>query len=150
MAHFSNRAQAVLVLEKALAETGISVIPDGEHLLIIMPESEAAIVKPHASEIRSSTGEGRASELLPAGTINLPNTDLNLAAQVYAGLIGRTLELKQSLSGPTLPISFKNQSPLAKEECVHALDLLFRLQGVKVVPVGNGRATLVPISEAAK
>jgi hypothetical protein len=143
----TNRAQAALVLEKALAEKGVAAIPDGEKFLMVVPESEAANVKPHSAEIKTSTGNGTGSERVPVGAICFSNADLNQAAQIYAALIGRKLDQTEPLSRPTLAINFKNQTPLTKEECVYALDTLFLWQGVKVVPVAQDLAKMVPSSD---
>jgi hypothetical protein len=143
-----NRARAGLVLEKALAEKGIDTIPDGEKFLMIVPESEAATVRPHSAEIESPTGNGGEAGLLPAGAINIPNADLNIVAKIYADLIQRKLDQTQRLALPTLAIKFQNLSPLSKEECAYALETLFRWQGVRLVPAGDGLAKVVPIPKS--
>jgi hypothetical protein len=143
----TNQAQAALVLEKALAERGIATIQDGDKFLMVVPESEATAVKPHSSEIKPPTGNGGRSDLVPVGVICFSNADLNQAAQIYAELIGRKLDQTQPLARPTLAINFKNQTPLSKEECAYALDTLFRWQGVKVVPVAQDLARMLPSSD---
>jgi hypothetical protein len=146
----TNQAQAALVLEKALAEKGIATILDGDKFLMVVPESEATAVKPRSAQIKISTSDGIKPERIPVGVIYFSNTDLSQVAQIYAELIGCKLDQTQPLPRPTLPIKFRNQTPLCKAECVYALDTLFYWQGVKVVTVGNGSAMLVPISDAGK
>lgn len=149
VASTTNQAQAALALEKALAEKGISIIPDGEKFLMVVPESEATTVKPHASDIKPAISNGSKSEPIPAGAIYFPNTDLLQVAQIYADLIGRKLAPDQPLPRPTLAIKFKNQTPLDKAECVYALETLFRWQGVKLVPVAQDVVRIAPLSDAS-
>jgi hypothetical protein len=142
----TNQAGAAQVLEKALAAKAITTIPDGDKFVMVVPNSEIATVKPRSAEIRSST-RGR-SELMPVGAISFSNADLNQASAIYANLIGRKLDQTQPTPQPTLAIKFRNQTPLTKEECVYALDTLFRWQNVKVVPIGEGLVKVVPIPKS--
>lgn len=146
----TNQAQAALVLEKALAERGIATIPDGERFLMVVPASEATAVKPHSADLDTPPRNGFRPELMPVGIIQFNEATLYQAADIYASLIGRKLDRNQPRLQATLHIIFRNQTPLTKEECLYALDTLFYWQGVKVVPVGNGSAMLVPISDAGK
>jgi hypothetical protein len=142
-----NPAQAALVLEKVLAEAGIATIPDGAKFLMVVPKPEAAIVKLHASAPKRPPDDANETERIPAGEIYFPNTDLRQAAGIYAAWIGRKLDPTQPLPRRTLAISFRNQTPLTKEECIYALDTLFNWQGVKIVPVGSESARLVAVSD---
>jgi hypothetical protein len=146
----TNQAQAVLVLEKALAAKRIATIPDGEKFLMVVPVSETAVVKPHSSEIKVPTGKGVDSELMPARVIAFNEATLHQAAQFYASLIGRKLDRNQPPLQATLPIIFRNQTPLTKEECLYALDTLFCWQGYKIVPVGADLARLARVPDAVK
>jgi len=146
----TNRVQAGLVLEKALAGKGIVTIPDGDKFLMVVPESEASTVKPRSSEIKTSRGDESKPELIPVGNIRFTKVDLRQVAQVYAALIGRKLDLTQGFTRETGFIKFHNQTPLSKEESVYALDTLFSWQGVKVEPVGDDLARIVLIPHDTK
>ncbi len=86
--------------------------------------------------------------MMPVGAIYFPDADLNQVAAIYADLIGRKLDQTQRLPQPTLVIKFRNQTLFSKEECVYALDTLFRWQRMMVVPVGDGLAKIIPIADA--
>ena len=49
-----NRAEAALVLEKALDAREIASIPDGTRFLMVVPKRQAATVKPRSLELKSS------------------------------------------------------------------------------------------------
>ncbi|MGH7972263.1 MAG: hypothetical protein ACREIC_26425, partial [Limisphaerales bacterium] len=69
-----------------------------------------------------------AEEVLPAGTINFPATDLNQVLQIYAELVGRTVLRPTSLPAPT--ITLKTQTPLTRHEAVQAFDAVLALNGI--------------------
>ncbi len=138
------------MLQRALAGKGIAVIPAGGKFLLVVPEAEVASVRPRISAPMTPPGKVTSPDLIPAGQIYFPNTDLSQVAQVYMSLIGRKLDQTQPLPQTTLPIKFGNQTPLTREECLYALDALFSWQGLKIVPVGHGSARLVPISDTGE
>jgi hypothetical protein len=145
----ADEAQAALALEKGLAEHGIVAIPDGEKFVMVVPQTEAATVKPGSSEIKVSTAEGSQAEPIPVGMIDFRGTEINQVAQIYADLLGRKLDQTERLAQPTTPVNFRNEKPLTRQEVVYALETLFKWQGLKVVPVSQDLARLVPASEAA-
>jgi len=142
----TNQADAARALEKAFAANGIATIQDGDKFVMVVPDSEAAIVKPRSSEIKSSSQEGAGPELFPPGAMNFSHAELSQMTAIYAGLIGRKLDRSQQPQKPTLPINLKNHTPLTKAEGIYALETLFSWQGVKVVPVGNDSCKIVPLS----
>jgi len=144
----TNQAEVALLLEKALQAKAITSIPDGDKFLMVVPDADAATVKPHSSGINAPAGNPDKSELIPVGEISFSNADLHQVAQIYAGFIGRKLEPNQHLPRTTRIINFRNQTPLTKEECIYGLDTLFRWQGLKVIPIAQDLAELVPLSDA--
>jgi hypothetical protein len=72
-------------------------------------------------EAASVAGEGTtpaSEELLPAGTINFPATDLNQVLVIFQALADRTL-----LQAPALPrhaISFYTQTPVTRGEAIQS------------------------------
>ena len=135
-----NKQNVAAILQRALTLNHLKVIPDGDNFLMIVPESEAVHAKPSAPKVDSSDS---LTELLPAGAINFPNTDITQVMEIYAELVGKKLD--RSAHYPMVRrIHFKNQTPLAKEEAVYALDTLFAWNGVKMVPAGVNFIKPVP------
>jgi hypothetical protein len=161
-----NREEAGRVLQKALDAKEIASIPDGTKFLMVVLKRQAATVKPRFLELKSSQPIDAPSqnqavsthtpndELIPSGAINFSNVDVWEVAKIYAELIGRKLDRTPAFSsgGPFPPvggiINLKTANSLTKEEACYALETLFSWQGVKLVPVGNGLAKLVRISES--
>jgi len=133
----TNKLQAALVLEQALAGKGITTIQDGEKFLIVVLESEAATVRPRSAEIKSAAATGDQMEFFPPGAINFTSGSLNQVAQIYAAIVDCKLESYPRSTLPDAAVKFQNQTPLSMEECLYALETLFGWQGLKAVP-GNG------------
>jgi len=87
-------------------------------------------------------------EVLPAGTINFPATDLNQVLQIYSELVGRTVLRPTSLPAPT--ISLKTQTPLTRHEAIQAFDAVLALNGIAVVNVGDKFVKVVPNAQAGQ
>jgi general secretion pathway protein D len=85
-------------------------------------------------------------EVLPAGMINFPATDLNQVLQVYGELVGRTVLRPTSLPAPT--ITLKTQTPLTKREAIQAFDAVLALNGIAAVNVGDKFVKVVPMTQA--
>jgi hypothetical protein len=149
-----DRVGAARILAQALAAKGLSVIPDGEKFLMIVPESAAATVKPHAPPAKASPGGGTQTqptlagsgtaeqEFIPPGMIDFRGADVAQVADVYSELLGRKLDRSERLpvSGT---ISFRTQTRLTKEEAVYALETLLIWSGVKLVPAGEDKLKAV-------
>jgi len=153
-----DQAGAARVLAQALAAKQISIIPDGEKFLMIVPKSEAATVKPHAPRVKVSTGSGSKTrtatpglggteqELVAPGMIDFRGADVWQVVDLYSALVGRTLDLSERphVNGT---ISFRTQTWLTKEEAVYALETLLQWSGVKLVQVGEGKLKAVRAQE---
>ena len=147
----TNLADVARVFEKAFSENGISTIPDGTRFMIVFPKEMAPKVKPMSNKFASTPpkppGSGPASsDMLPAGAINFPQTDLNLVIIIYAELVGRKLDRSEAFRGPYSTITLQTQTPLSKEEAIYAFDTVFAFHGVKMVKVGDDlvRPVLLP------
>jgi hypothetical protein len=149
-----DRADAARILEKALLAEDLSIIPDGEKFLMIVPKSKATMVKPHAPSARSSAGSetntpaaspgtGNTGEepLLP-GMIDFRNADLAQVVDIYAMMLHRQFDHSKRLpvSGT---ICLTTQTSLTKEEGVYALETLLLWSGLKMVQVGEDRLKAV-------
>jgi hypothetical protein len=149
-----DRADAARILEKAFVAEDLSIIPDGENFLMIVPKAKAATVKPHAPSAKSATDSGNKTqaaapgsggteqEPLVPGLIDFRSADVAQVADVYAMMLGRKLDLSERLpAGGT--ISLTTQTPLTKEEGVYALETLLHWSGIKLVPVGEDKLKAV-------
>lgn len=87
-------------------------------------------------------------EVLPAGTINFPATDLNQVLQIYSELVGRTILRPTQLPAPT--ITLKTQTPLTRREAVQAFDAVLALNGIAVLNVGEKFVKVVPMAQAGQ
>ncbi len=97
----------------------------------------------------SGTGTNASpDEVLPAGTINFPATDLNQVLQIYSELVGRTVLRPTSLPAPT--ITLKTQTPLTRHEAIQAFDAVLALNGITVVNVGEKFVKVVPSAQAGQ
>jgi general secretion pathway protein D len=110
------------------------VAAPGEQLVAITPPAGAT--------------NGPAEEVVPAGTINFPATDLNQVLQIYAELVGRTVLRPTSLPAPT--ITLKTQTPLTKREAIEAFDAVLALNGITVANVGDKFVKVVPATQGGQ
>jgi len=130
-----DQAGAARVLAQALGAENLSIIPDGEKFLMIVPDSKAAVVKPHAPSAKASTeggskvreatpGSGTAEpEVLQPGVIDFRSADVNQVLDIYAMMLGRKLDRSERpLAGQT--ISLTTQTPITKEEGLYAIETL--------------------------
>ena len=149
-----DQAGAAQVLAQALVAEALSIIPDGEKFLMIVPNSKAAVVKPHAPLAKASTNSGTKTQATPRGSgtveqevmgpglIDFRDADVSQAADIYSLMLGRKLDRSERLpAGGT--ISIITQTPLTKEEGVYALETLLLWSGIKMVPVGEDRLKAV-------
>jgi hypothetical protein len=140
----ADQAAAAQILQDALVKKGLAIIPDGAKFIMIVPKAMAATVKPHSADLTPTPDTGQ-SELLPAGTINFPNTDAQQVMQIYAELVGRKLARPTGLPlVPNATIQFRNETPLTRQEVVYALDMVFELAGIKMVPAGGDSIKPIP------
>ena len=84
--------------------------------------------------------------MVKAGTIRFQNAEMFEVLNVYAELVGRTILRPASL--PNQPISIKAQSDLTKAEAIQALDSVFALNGITIIPTGEKFLTVVPTTQA--
>ena len=129
--------------------------------MMVVPSAQAAEVKPHSSELKSSrsasvigavpqdnpAGSGLEEEQIPPGAIYFWNVPADQVAPIYAELLGRKLDLSQRPPSRMGVISMRTITPVTKAEAVYALETLFGWQGLKVVPVGDSAAKLIRIAD---
>ena len=93
----------------------------------------------------TDSGES-AADIIPAGTINFPATDINQVLQIYSELVGRTILRPANL--PTPLITLKTQTPLTKKEAIQAFDAVLAMNGVTMINVGDKFVKAVPTPQA--
>jgi hypothetical protein len=140
-----SQTPITMSLQRVLAEKGITVIPDGEKFLHVVPDAEYPTVKPHSSKIKSLAIENDRPAPFPGGAfINLPNAELSRVVELYTDLTGRSLDQThrlQSIRG----VSLTTQTPLRVEECAYALETLLSWQGLKVVSADGADYKFAPV-----
>jgi hypothetical protein len=154
----NDQPGAAQVLAKALVAEGLSIIPDGEKFLMIVPKSKAGRVNPHAPRAIASAGSatkvqaaapasgGAEEEVIAPGMIDFRGADLWQVEDIYAYMVGRTFDAGGSprLSGA---ISFRTQTRLTKEEAMYAIETLLRWNGIKLVPEGKDKLKATRVQE---
>ena len=123
-----DRPEAVTLFSQALQDRGVATLFDGEKFAWLVPTNRTKTLG--ATLARGPFQTSTNLVLLPKGAIYLANADLEQALALYGQLLGRRLIRTNNLQRHT--ISFRNQTDLSKAEVVHAFDVLFAWQGLKV------------------
>jgi len=144
----ANYAEAAQVLQSALAEKGISSVPDGDRFLMLVPKVEASTVNPLAARIKPSTLSGSGGENFPPGMIQFNNTSPAQVLEVYGSLVGRKVQRAKPWPSVVAPsINLVTQTPVSKEEAIYALETVLEWAGLKLVRVGEDGLKAVPAPE---
>ena len=102
-----------------------------------------------AAETNENASGARANEeLIPAGTINFPATDLNQVLQIYSELVNRTVLRPANLPAPL--ITLKTQTPLTKKEAIEAFDAVLGMNGITMINIGDKFVKAVPTTQAGQ
>lgn len=78
-------------------------------------------------------------------TLNFPGAPLETALDLYAGLVRRVLLRPPTLAGGPITLKFTD---LTREEAIEALNGVFALNGISVIPVGEKFMKVVPSQQA--
>ena len=143
-------------VERALAEKGIIIRPDGEKFAIAAAQdADFQKITPQARQLTERLGKshGKSSteapeELLPAGIIDFRAVDLNQALAIYQELTGRTV-----LWAPPLPCStmiLRTQTTLTRSEVIYAFNAVLALNDISVLAEGEKFLLVVPTTQANK
>ena len=155
----TNRMEAAIALEKAMAEEQLSIVPDGNKFVLVVPTAQAKRATPGSSWINSPPPSAPVKEdkdlgedvstvrpgIVPAGEVNFPWMDIHQVLEVYTQLIGCKLDRDASVI-PSVNITLRTRTPFSKEEAIYAFDTLFRLNGITVIPAGKGMVKAVPFA----
>lgn len=128
----TTESGAAFELERLLGERGIAAIPDGDKFMILVTLEEAAAVTPGSSKLKIPSASS--SELLPAGVINFPDTDVAQVLRIFAEMIGRKWDQNLPLSRS---IGLRTQTSLTRAEAAYAIETVLGFAGVRIVRVGE-------------
>lgn len=136
-----EHAAAVARIESLLSTNRVKVIQDGPHFVRIFSadDTDLATNPPVRGEALSKVA---AREIIPAGTINFPSTDVEQVLQIYAELRNRTILRPAQL--PATTVQFKTVCALNKKEAEYALTTVLALNGIWAVDDGVYFVQLVP------
>ncbi len=101
-----------------------------------------------AIEPPASAASATPEEIIQAGVINFPATDLNQVLTIYAELVNRTVLRPSAL--PAQTITLKTQTPLTKREAVQAFDAVLALNGIAMINVEDKFVKAVPVTQAGQ
>jgi general secretion pathway protein D len=121
------------------ARTNVTAFTPADKLPPAVPAMTNA---PRIVASTSSPVTGASEEIIPAGTINFPATDLKDVLQIYSELVNRTVLRPANLGSPQ--ITLKTQTPLTKREAIMALDAVFALNGISMINIGDKFVKVVP------
>jgi hypothetical protein len=146
----SNRLQAASILEKALADTGIVIVADGDKFMMVLPKDKVATVKPGAPRGPAAPSAKSESVDTQAGEIVFHGAALTQVLDIYAKLVRVKLDRGSThipMSSNNSSIFFYNQSPLSREEAIYALETLIQWHGIKIARSPDNRIVATPAGE---
>ncbi|HWX19021.1 MAG TPA: hypothetical protein VN578_03840 [Candidatus Binatia bacterium] len=148
-------------IENALQAQDVFTVHEGEKFVIAGKEGAAAKI---TSEVRqlpetlrrrppgNSVGTAAASnsskpteEMLPAGTINFFQTDLDQVLRIFQELCSRTLIRPETLPSPS--ITLQTSTPLTRAEALFAFNAVFAVNDISIVQAGEKFLIVVPTFE---
>jgi hypothetical protein len=141
-AQAGNRGEAVHAIENALADKGITCIPDGDIFAMLVPKEIAPRIK--AENFKNNIPESESPHNIQYDFQNVP---IMQAADVYTGLFGCTLKMDEPFPAPgSAMLKLRTVTKLSKDEAAYALDTLFKWAGVRIVPAGQHLMKAVPVA----
>ncbi len=145
-------ADLAAAIEKALANSGIVLRPEGDKFEVAAKEAEFAKITPQLKRLASTLGQSRkpasppsGEELIPPGTINFLGLDLDQFLPVYQELSDRTILRPSSLRAS--PIVFSTYTPLTLTEAIYAFSAVLAMDDVSVLPLDEKFLVVFPTAE---
>jgi hypothetical protein len=138
-----DKAHAIALFESELSKKGITIVQDGPSFVRLLPSGQWQAGLSNAPLRGEQLRTSQNKELIPAGAINFPGTDLIQVLDIYAELKNRTILRPRFLPSPS--VRFKNQSPLTREEVVYAFETVLALDGISTVDDGQAFVQIVPM-----
>ena len=138
-----NRGDAIRAIENALAEKGITFIPDGDVFAMLMPKEIASKTK--AGLFKHKSHETNNPDYYQ---FNFPNIPFVQAADEYARFFKCKFKVDQQFPPANCTsLKLRTMTGLSKEEAIYAFDTLFRWAGIKIVPAGQGLMHAIPVAK---
>lgn len=139
----AEKTNAIASIESEFSKRGIYVAQDGPSFIRLLPSEKWQAYLTNAPLRGAQLGTSARQEVLPAGTVNFPRTELNQVLGIYAELKKRTI-LRSGFLPPTV-VQLKNQCALTRDEVIYALETVLALNGIATVDDGRAFVQMVPI-----
>ena len=138
-----SKEEAAAFFQKMFNERNIATIPDGEHLLMVIPFAFTNALNPRAVTLSSTNA------LIPEGSVNFLNAPVDLVLSAYADYVHKEIvNLHDSGLNPRLTFTFVQTTPLSREELCYALETQIEWRNVRIAPDGNGKFKFERIPES--
>jgi hypothetical protein len=140
----ADKTNAIAKIEGSLSEQGLEVVQDGPRFVRVF-RKEARDSLTNAPLRGAELAAGISQELMPTGTINFGQADLNQVLSIYAAMSQRTILRPITLPAPT--VNLKTQCALTKEEALYAFTTILALNGICMVDDGPKFVQVVPMCQ---
>jgi len=129
-----TEAEAAAMLEKQFNNQNIATIPDGKHIVMVVPFAFTNSVTPRASSLLES------NSLIPEMSANFNNAPIAIVLQVYADFVHKKIVNLDNNGGLTCcdTITFVQSAPMSRDELSYALQTLIEWHHIRMVPDANG------------
>ena len=137
-----TQPEAAAAIESVLMINHFAITHVGEKFAVVGYEGNAQNDKPIIDTFAAALKKADETGNSPlADPINWKNTPLLEACALYAAIVGKPLDPAASI--PNSFVRFKTASKLTQSETVAALDALFALHGIKIIPATDDRLTVI-------
>lgn len=128
-----SKEEAAEFFEKMFNEGNIATIPDGEHLVMVLPFAFTNAAEPRAAALAST------NDVIPAGSINLRTAPFDMILEMYADYIHKNIVNLHdyNLVPRRSEVTFTQTTPLSREELSYALGTQITWRNIRVVPYGD-------------
>jgi hypothetical protein len=139
----SEKTNAIASIESEFSKRGIYIVQDGPSFIRLLPTGTWQAYLTNAPLRGAQLATSARQEVLPAGTVNFPGTDLTQVLGIYAEIKKRTILRTRFLPQPI--VHLKNQCALTREELIYAFETVLALNGIATVDDGPAFVQVVPI-----
>jgi hypothetical protein len=137
--HDKTKAEFQKAIEDVLRENDIAIVPDGDIFALIVPAEEEKKWSAYVKSFPSPPAVAEKGKY----SFTYDGVDVRQAMPVYGALTGRKW-IETAL--PPASVKLKTLHGLGKAESMHAFDVIFALNGLKVVNVGDDSFKVVPVA----
>jgi hypothetical protein len=141
-----TREEAVHAFNMVMALNGVRILPLGEKFVVVAPEMQPV---DDALKAVLRTPERSPDEVVvgPTGT-RFRSASLEQISELYANVTGCTVQLLPST--PACQFDFLPVKNLTRRETAQALEVLFALNNLRIVPATGNAVTVMHAAEARK